>query len=334
MAKLRNNVLDGHPLLDIVSYARKGPSRCDRLSPAQREEISRTVRRVSEVMVKVLPRGSNDISAVPKHFGYIGRYGELAIETDEGERLQERDTGRKLLEDWDLDLDEQRPTSDLATGAGRPAPKLAHKLMLSMPASTPPEAVLAAARNFLREEFALKHRYAFVLHTDEPHPHVHAVVKAVSEQGERLHIKKATLRRWRGEFARHLRDQGIEANATERAVRGESQTHKRDGIYRAARRGDSTHMRDRLYAVAESLTRERSHADAGKAKLMETRQEVQRGWAAVSDLLTSEAHMDLANDVIRFVRAMSPPRTENERLADTLRERTRDRIKEKPNASL
>jgi hypothetical protein len=281
-------------------------------------------------MVKVLPRGSNDVSAVAKHFGYIGRCGELAIETDEGEHLQGRDTGRKLLEEWDLDLDERRHTSDLAPGAGRPAPKLAHKLMLSMPASTPPEAVLAAARNFLREEFALKHRYAFVLHTDEPHPHVHAVVKAVSEQGERLHIKKATLRRWRGEFARHLRDQGIEANATERAVRGESQTYKRDGIYRAARRGDSTHMRDRLYALVESLTRERSHADAGKAKLIETRQEVQRGWAAVSDLLTRDAHLELANDVIRFVRAMSPPRTENEHLADTLRERTRDRIKERP----
>ena len=30
---------------------------------------------------------------------------------------------------------------------------------------------------FPREEFALKQRYAFVLHTDEPHPRVHAVFK-------------------------------------------------------------------------------------------------------------------------------------------------------------
>ena len=36
-----------------------------------------------------------------------------------------------------------------------------------------------------------KHRYAMVLHTDEPHPHVHMVVKAVSEEGVRLNIQKA-----------------------------------------------------------------------------------------------------------------------------------------------
>ena len=37
------------PLLDIVSYGRGGKS----LTPAQKEHIARTVRRVPEVMVKV-----------------------------------------------------------------------------------------------------------------------------------------------------------------------------------------------------------------------------------------------------------------------------------------
>src|SRR5205085_11119258 len=110
-----------------------------------------------------------------------------------------------------------------------------------------------AARNFAREEVALKHRYALVLHTDEPHPHVHLVVKAVSEQGDRLNIRKATLREWRREFARHLREQGIAANATERAVRGEGRTHKTDGIYRATLRGESTHTRARVEALASEL---------------------------------------------------------------------------------
>lgn len=36
---------------------------------------------------------------------------------------------------------------------------------------------------------------AMALHTDEFHPHVHAVLQAVSEQGERLYIRKATLAR-------------------------------------------------------------------------------------------------------------------------------------------
>jgi hypothetical protein len=79
-----------------------------------------------------------------------------------------------------------------------------------------------------------------VLHTDEPHPHVHMVVKAVSEQGARLNIRKATLREWRKEFARQLRAHGVEANATERAVRGSRLPAKLDGIYRAEQRVSPT----------------------------------------------------------------------------------------------
>src|SRR5256714_14481854 len=92
---------------------------------------------------------------------------------------------------------------------------------------TAPE-MLAAVKNFAREEFGLKHRYAMVLHTDEPHPHVHMVVKAISEQGVRLNIRKATLREWRRGFARHLRALGVAANATDRGVRGERRSTKRD----------------------------------------------------------------------------------------------------------
>jgi hypothetical protein len=193
-----------------------------------------------------------------------------------------------------------------------------------MPAGTPPKAVLAAARNFLREEFTLKHRYAFVLHTDEPHPHVHAVVKAVSEQGERLHIKKHTLRRWRQEFARHLREQGIEANATERAPRGVSKTTKHDAIYRAARRGDSWHMRNCLEALVDEMARGSIRVEAGKTKVLHTRKDVVEGWRAVSEILVREGRRELARDVQRFVQNMPPARTENELLAAQLLGRARD----------
>ena len=64
------------------------------------------------------------------------------------------------------------------------------------------------------------------------------IVKAVSEQGERLNVRKATLRHWRRELARNLRAEGIPANATERVPRGEQRVGKIDGFYRAASRGD------------------------------------------------------------------------------------------------
>jgi hypothetical protein len=46
-----------------------------------------------------------------------------------------------------------------------------------------------AVRGLIANEFALKYRYAFTLHTDDPDPHVHLVVRAVSEQGQRLNIR-------------------------------------------------------------------------------------------------------------------------------------------------
>ena len=170
-------------LLDVVSYGRGGPRETGgRLTPAQLEQIERTVRRTPEVVVKVLPRASNDLKAVGKHLDYIGRNGELELETDDGDRLNGR-TGEDLLDDWDLDIDDVRRRGTLAATNSRQPPKLVHKLMFSMPPGTPPDKVLGAARNFAREEFWGQHRYAFVLHTDEAHPHVHLVLKAVSERG-------------------------------------------------------------------------------------------------------------------------------------------------------
>jgi Plasmid recombination enzyme len=119
----------------------------------------------------------------------------------------------------------------------------AAKIVFSMPAGTPANKVLAAVKDFAREEFGAKHRYAMVLHTDEPHSHVHMVVKAMGYDGTRLNIRKATLREWRRQFAQHLREHGVAANATERAARGVTRSQKRDGIYRAERRRDSKHWR-------------------------------------------------------------------------------------------
>jgi hypothetical protein len=275
------------PMFDLFSYGRRGPGRRDRLSPAQIEQIARTARRVPEVVVKVLPKAATDARTVRKHLDYIGRYGELELETDDGARVKGDDVGTQLTEDWDLDIEERRQ-SDLTASRGRAPPKLVHKLMFSMPPGTSPSGVLEAVRNFTREEFALKHRYALVLHTDEPHPHVHVVVKAMGEHGQRLNIRKATLREWRSEFARHLRDQGIAANATPRYLRGETKTRKSDGIYRAALRGESTHMRERADKVGAELLNGDLRVEPEKSKIIQTRNEVERGWRVVGDRLVLE----------------------------------------------
>ena len=324
MATIRG---DG-PLFDLASYARRGPGRRDHLSPGEIAQISRTVRRAPEVMVKVLSRGGQDLKAVGRHLDYLRdrEEGEREVETDDGRQLTGEGVTKELLEDWDLELEARRNRSDLGVRGGG-SQKLVHKLLFSMPAGTPPEKVLTAVKNLAREEFGLKHRYAMVLHTDEPHPHVHMVLKAVSERGVRVHIRKQTLRHWRQEFAKHLRALGVEANATERAVRGESRQSKKDGIYRASQRGESTHMRERTEKVARELAGGGMRAESGKVRMMETRDEVRRGWLAASDILILQRQPDLARQVRHFADHLPPTMTEKEGVAAQLLARVREQSK-------
>src|SRR5687768_9060753 len=107
---------------DIASYGRAAPGERLSLTPAQIEQIRRTVTRAPEVMVKVTGGGgSSTRRGVNAHFSYISRRGELEIETDDGERLTGRGAGRQLISDWDLDLEETRKRLDLfATNQRKP----------------------------------------------------------------------------------------------------------------------------------------------------------------------------------------------------------------------
>jgi hypothetical protein len=330
MPKRMVDLSDQRPLLNVVSYGRRGSGRRDHLTPAQYEQIARTVRRAPEVMIKV-SGGARSLRGLAKHLDYIGREGELEIETDDGRRLQEKGFEKGLIQDWDLDLEAHREQSKWARDRGRKPPKLVHNLVFSMPARTPPEKVYAAVRKFAEEKFALQHRYAMVLHTDGANPHVHVVVKAVSEQGQRLNIRKATLREWRLDFAQYLRELGVAANATERAVRGASRRPKKDGIFRAMRRGVSTHMRERIKAVTEDLGRGRTLPEQGRATLLSTRRQVERGWRDLSDAVDRDGRHELASQIRAFVDQMPPASTEKESLqAEILKRATEHRDRNRP----
>ena len=207
---------------DFRSHGRLGRTDRMHLSPAQAQMVARTAARTPEVMVKVLSGGATSAKAVQRHLEYIGRKGEVDLLTDESEALKDRSAAGRLPDDWNLDLEEAGSTKQIGRGTRAAPTRLVHKLVFSMPAGTRPEKVLAAVQNLCREEFGLKHRYVMALHTDDAHPHVHVVLKATSEQGVRLNIKKAHLKAWRVTFADHLRQLGVAANATPRQFRGQT----------------------------------------------------------------------------------------------------------------
>ena len=307
------------PLLDIVSYGRGGKS----LTPAQKEHIARTVRRVPEVMVKV-SGGARTVGGVQRHMDYIGREGRLGLEADTGERLDGRGFERQLTEDWDLDLEAHERQTERSI-RGRKPPKLVHNIIFSMPPGTASHKVLEAVRKLALNEWQLKRRYAMVLHTDDDHPHVHVVVKAVSEQGQRLNIKKATLRAWREQFASNLRELGVAANATERAVRGATRAHRSDGAYRAAQRAGSTLVQDREHRILHEWSTGTLKRGEGEAKLLKTREDVVNGWRGVSAAVKADGDLELGRRVDSFLAHMPPAKAEKTLLIERSRtpERTR-----------
>jgi type IV secretory pathway VirD2 relaxase len=309
------------PLLDIASYGRRGPAHRP-LNLANISHANRTARGVPEVMIKV-SGGARTIRGVATHLEYLEKRADL--ETDDGAILTEKGLGRELLKDWDLELDAKRIHTERGIAAGRKTPKLVHNIVFSMPRGTPADKLHKAVQKFVTEKFAAQHRYAMALHTDQGHPHVHVVVKAMSERGERLNIYKATLREWRRDFARYLRELGVEANATERAVRGGQHQNRKIGIYRAAARGESTFMRERAASIARELASGDIRVEDGHRRLQQTRQEVERGWLALAAEMERRGEHEVAARFKGFVNRMPPAHTDRQVIAEQMLAAARER---------
>lgn len=88
---------------------------------------------------------------------------------------------RVLIEDWKLGLIAVGSRSPYPGGPARRAARLDQVIALA----TLAKGTLKASRNFAREQFALMHRYALILLTNQPDSHVHPVVKVRSEKGKR-----------------------------------------------------------------------------------------------------------------------------------------------------
>lgn len=185
------------------------------LRATQAQRFFRVMRGTPEVMVKVT--GSNrDAAGLKAHLLYLfnDKKAEHVEDETEAVLLQPKEDIGRLTREWRLSetLNEDRPSPLRRRTA-------AVHIVLSMPRGTPPDAVLASARGFAAEELS-NHRYMLVLHKDQDHPHVHAVVNNVGYDWSSLKRSRLDLQRWRETFARELRSFGVEAEATPRKTRG------------------------------------------------------------------------------------------------------------------
>jgi hypothetical protein len=106
-----------------------------------------------EVLVKI-SGGGRDADGVQAHLEYIDRHGKLELETDYGETLQGKTAATALVNEWGLDYGHfpggQHSRNAVGPDGQRRAPRQAFNIVLSMPAGTPPEKVLEAAKKFAR----------------------------------------------------------------------------------------------------------------------------------------------------------------------------------------
>lgn len=293
-----------------------------------RARLTRLARRAPEVMVKVSGR-TRDPGHLRAHLDYIARHGELALEDRDGAQLESREEVRELAEDWGA--------MALADRRRRSTTSMSLSLVLSMPAGTPPLAVRDAARAFGAEVFADRFDYAFVLHTDAPHPHVHMVVCSRGDRGEGLAPKKADLEAWRQAFAQALRDRGVEAEATPRRARGITRKAERLPLrkirerFAAGKGGPSRAHRGALHAAAGAAFQDDAAPGPWDARLLDRQRRIRGLYLAQAGLLqrsTDPVDRDLGRQVEAYVQAMPPPDTQRLALARDLRAanaRLRDR---------
>jgi hypothetical protein len=308
---------------------------------AIKDRLRLTVRRAPEVVIKVKgSRRSQDddrdaMAGVLRYMMYISRNGRLLSIDEQARPIDGCEAVREAHASWDLDM--QR----MVSGRGD-ALHPSFNIIFSMPAKTDAAKVLHAVQAFARQQFS-KHQYVMTLHTketdpaDDPpeHPHVHLVLRAEDEDGQRIHIRKGTLRGWRESFAAELRMRGIEANATSRAERGKSFKSIDGAEWHIEKRtlegkgAPSRALAARFLAAAKDLESSRSVPKPWEIAMAARRRDVVRELAESAVRLRQEGDVELADEVERFVRGMPALDTERSKMQRALLKQVQDRVRQR-----
>lgn len=194
------------------------------------KNIASAAAKKPEVMVKITS-GSKGGQSVQNHLDYIGRNGNVSLETNDGQTLIGKAQAKVIKDRW--------ANQDMIDTKGQHRQTL--NLVLSMPAKTAPDKIQAAAREFAKHVFS-DHEYVMALHTDTDHPHVHLSVTMQNREGERMNPRKNDLFEWRVLFAEKLREQGVDCAATKRIHRGKYQKGKNSTVENIVKRGGHSYV--------------------------------------------------------------------------------------------
>lgn len=185
-------------------------------------------KKIPQAVVKI-SGSSKGADKAQAHASYIGRNGKVELEDQDGNKYTGGDQ-KNAVGAWIA----QGMHNAHDTGAKREA----FHFVFSMPNGTNSEALKNAVRNMVKEEFD-GHQYFMAQHLDTDSPHVHVLMKATNDKGERLNPRKQDLHNYRVAFVQKLAEQGIEATATRRIYQFKYQDNKKQGqLHSYARKGE------------------------------------------------------------------------------------------------
>lgn len=170
---------------------------------------------------------SHSAGAVWDRVTYVARDGELEVEAQDGEALDQVEL-EAMVDKWE------------GEAAHRKRGVLAMSAVVSFPAGVDREKATEAARQFFGEAFGRNHDYVFAPHNDAKQFHVHIVVQARGHDGTQLRITKEDIQDLRMLLAEKAREQGIELDASPRWARGEErEPHRPRAVEGIERRGEA-----------------------------------------------------------------------------------------------
>lgn len=170
---------------------------------------------------------SHSAGAVWDRVNYVARDGELEVEAQDGEALDQVEL-EAMVDKWE------------GEAAQRKRGVLAMSAVVSFPSGVGREKATEAARQFFGEAFGRNHDYVFAPHDDAKQFHVHVVVQARGHDGTQLRITKDDIQDLRMLLAEKAREQGIELDASPRWARGEEQgQHRPRAVEGIERRGET-----------------------------------------------------------------------------------------------
>ena len=237
----------GHVAKEVRQVQSGGGSpRLQRLTPKQK--LAGIVRRRPEVIFKIGRANIKSVFHMQAAADYISRNGKIETEDQDGFVHLSKAQIRTVIEHWKFAS--QIPSTE------RPDDRRGHgrRIILSMPVGTNVEGFKKACRKWAHD--CLKgHDYLLAFHTAEndkrtTQPHCHILVRTLGHDGKRLHIDNARRSEMREYFAVCLREQGIEANATQRWQRGVTRRSLEQPEFHNAQKVQSDKERARKHAIA------------------------------------------------------------------------------------